>query len=365
MKKMFASLCVHCWGSKIQRRIILVVIIAVIIIVSLFFFRQYQLHSNKTKQVAQAIIVPIVKAKSATWHKLISSVGTIQAQKGIVVKADTSGRITKVMVKSGQMVQKGQALFEINPKIIQAKLNAQKAQLTKTQDQLQRIKILYQEKVASKAQYEKALYTYQQDKADVKSFQEQLNQKIIRAPFSGHFGLTDQHLGSYVAVGTSLGSLQSVGKQRVDFAIPGSYYNQVQKGDTVFVASPALKSKIIAKVYAIDSAVSRNTRMLKVRALLTQPILTPGMFVEATLQLKPTYSVVVVPQTAVLRSLSGDVVYAVVDGKAQETLVKIDERRGSVLSITKGLTAGELVLSGGQNKVMNGVPVTDKGALKA
>jgi membrane fusion protein (multidrug efflux system) len=169
---------VHCWGSKIQRRIILVVIIAVIIIVSLFFFRQYQLHSNKTKQVAQAIIVPIVKAKSATWHKLISSVGTIQAQKGIVVKADTSGRITKVMVKSGQMVQKGQALFEINPKIIQAKLNAQKAQLTKTQDQLQRIKILYQEKVASKAQYEKALYTYQQDKAEVKSFQEQLNQKI-------------------------------------------------------------------------------------------------------------------------------------------------------------------------------------------
>ena len=147
--------------------------------------------------------------------------------------------------------------------------------------------------------YDKALYQFHLDQANLEQTQQSLALKLIRAPFAGTFGLTLKHLGDYVSAGDVLGTLQAPNQFRVDFSVSGNLIHQVSVGDSVLIQSQAMKQPAKGSVYAINSTIDPATRMLAMRAHLTAMApLSAGMFVEATLLLNPAKKVMLIPQTA-------------------------------------------------------------------
>ena len=114
---------------------------------------------------------------------------------------------------------------------------------------------------------------------------------------------------------------------------------------------------------AVDARVDPNTRNVLLRARLEEVDgLVPGMFAVLDIDLGETREVVTVPETAMTYSLQGNTVYVVEETEAGELtatprVVKAGIVRDGRVAILEGISAGERVVSVGQNKLYRGVRI--------
>lgn len=201
-------------------------------------------------------------------------------------------------------------LFQINPKVLQAQLKANKAALLLTQFEFIRFKKLYRQNVVSLDKLTRVRSLRDIDKANIEKTKQQLDLATIRAPFDGRLGLKQVDVGDFVKAGDIISTLQSLDQFRVDFSIPEKYSLHVKMGLKVQLQGSANPGKTyVGTVYAFNPIINKNTRMLDVRAHVHTKELLPGMYVDVTLTFGKEQSVVIVPQTAVTASLHGDYVY--------------------------------------------------------
>jgi membrane fusion protein, multidrug efflux system len=164
-----------------------------------------------------------------------------------------------------------------------------------------------------------------------------------------------------VQVGTAVATIDSTGDMYVDFPLPQEQLPLIRTGMPIKIDVRG-RELALGKLAAIDPAIDRTTRMLSLRADVPQSgPLRPGMFVNVTLELPEERSVVVVPVTAVVHAPYGDSVFVVVgeNGRriAEQRFVRTGKTRGDFIEITKGLRAGDEVVTAGAFKLRNGAPV--------
>lgn len=348
---------------KIKMGIIVSVVVVIILVAIAYIWKEINNHSRPQFKPGPTIVL-LTKVKSDHWQKQLLSVGSVFANKGIMLKADFEGKILHIYVKSGEAVHQGQKLFEINPKTLKAELKQTQSALALSQLNYQRFEHLYQQGATTQEAYDQAKNKYIFDLAAVEKTKQLLDLAVVRAPFNGFFGLTTVHLGDVVQVGDALGYLQTKKGLYVQFSIPGAMIHSLQQGGKVYVYSPQLPNqKIIGYIDAIDSSIDPDTRMISARASLEDVTLTPGSYAEVVLLVGKPRNVMVLPQVAVVSSIDGDYVYKVVDGRAIKTFVTTGERRGNVVEILSGVKVGDTIVNGGQIKVIPGWPVTNKGAI--
>ncbi len=303
-------------------------------------------------------VVSITTAKNTPWQESLDATGSLAALNGIIVKSETSGRVTKIYFKSGQFIQQGAPLVQIYPDIIRAQLEQAKAQLTLNQLNYQRSVQLYQKHYVAKSDLDKTAADLKNSQGAVNSLEAQLSQTLITAPFSGQLGLRQISLGDFLNVGANIVDLEALSPIRVDFSVPQTYLGKIQVGQTVKIHANAFADENFAgKIYAINSSVDTSTRSLNVRASVpnTQYKLLPGTFVEVTLFFGQPQTVLVVPQTAIVYSETEDDVYKVVNSKAVKTKVTLGDKlqEGNVI-IKSGLNVNDPVVSNGQMKIDDG-----------
>ena len=164
-------------------------------------------------------------------------------------------------------------------------------------------------------------------------------------------------------------TLQSLNPLYVMFNLPEQYLAKLYLNQDVDVTVNYGNGKTVSgKITAINSKVEATTRNVLVQATLQNEKfeLYPGMYGLVKIQLKEHKNAVVVPETAISYSLSGDYVFVVKDeskSKDEPNLrvyrqyVKVGERRGNEASITEGLKPGDKVITSGQLKLQNGAQV--------
>lgn len=307
-------------------------------------------------------VVSVSAAVQKAWQPTIAETGTLIAEHGIVVKSEVDGRITTIFFQPGQLVQKDSPLIQLNPDVLSAQLKQYEAELTLTQLAYSRYKGLYEKKVVSEADYDQAVSNYQSSEAKVEQARAELNQLLIRAPFTGKVGLQQVNIGDYVSSGDPIVNLQSVDPIYADFNVPEAYISSLQSGQTFTIASPAYPGqKFHGTVLAMESLIDPDTRTLKVRGILPNKDgkLIPGAFVEVTLSLGKPKKIIIIPNTALIHTIEGDdAVYKVKDGKAQLTKIKVLKQLDSSVLVESGLKLGDKVVTAGQLKLHDQAAVT-------
>jgi membrane fusion protein (multidrug efflux system) len=349
-------------ARRAQLHILIVILVVALLAIAGYFFREHYNTTHLPKKSSAPIVVPYTTVTETKWHQQAYAIGTIKAERNVTLAAQVNGRITAFYAKSGQTVKAGQELVRINPSVLTAALKRAEANLKLSQHDYQRAAKLYKEKAISQAALQKALYTMQADQANVTHAEAQLKLTLIKAPFAGKFGLKQVYVGDYLHTGDAVATLQATNQYRVDFSLPGRYSSQIKNGDSVSLSSNAFTGTISGKIFAINAELDATTRTLDVRALVDRKNLIPNTYCDVIVTFGKAAPVLTLPQTAVTKSVDGDYVYLVQNGKAVKTIIHGLQRRGSVIAI-KGLKAGDTVINGGQNKITNGSSVTDKGAL--
>jgi membrane fusion protein, multidrug efflux system len=318
--------------------------------------------------------VTTVIAQQEEWPSTLTAIGTIAAVQGVTVSADLSGTVERILFDSGRAVRAGEILAVQDTRQEQAQLAAIEARRELARTTFERVQELLNQKVISKAEFDRATAELQQTDAQLGEIKAVIERKTIRAPFSGMLGIRQVNLGQYLAGGDPLVTLQSINPIYVNFGVPQQSAGQVPVGRSVRVTNDA-GAEWIGRVAAIDSLVDEGTRNIQVQATLSNPDgrLRPGMFVQAEVALGPARSIVVLPASAINYAPYGDSVFVVTDMKTddgkpyrgvRQQLVKIGPARGDQISIVSGVKPGEEVVTSGVFKLRNGAAVQINNAVR-
>lgn len=304
-------------------------------------------------------------SKAESWGQYIEAVGTIKARQGVELTSEQSGQITAVLVESGDQVQAGQTLVELNSNVEQAALARQKASLKLSQLNFKRDKKLLRQKSISQTQFDRSLADLEKAQAQLAETKARLANKIIRAPFDGTIGILEVELGDYVSPGTIIVSLQDLSSLQLDFNVPSQAAIRLEVGMTIEFTVAAYSDKVFTAVLAaINPKIEPNTRNLKVRAKITSgDNLVPGMFAQLSVITAEKSDVITVPESSISYSLHGNTLHLIEpaeDGNgltAKALVVKTGEVRNSNVRVLSPLPAGKKVVTGGQHKLYPGVKI--------
>ena len=330
--------------------------------------------------------VTATRAPLQEWRDHIQAVGSIRAVRGADLAPEVAGTVDVIHFESGSDVKAGSVLMELRAADERAKLQALQAAAELAESIYQRNRAQFEAKAISQAQLDSDIATLKGAKAQVAQQQALLDKKIIRAPFAGHLGLREVDEGQYIAAGTKVVTLQALDPIHVDFSLPQQSLANLRTGQSIVVTADVFPDQnFTGKITAIDPAVSVETRNVQVRATLRNPDrkLLPGMFARVDIEVGQARPYLTLPQTAITYNPYGEFVFVVTtpdqlgtvakaqaeakqkpqkDGVdeqlvAKQVFVKVGPKRGDLVAILSGISAGDQVVTSGQLKLKNGTPV--------
>ncbi|MDD3576855.1 efflux RND transporter periplasmic adaptor subunit [Halothiobacillus sp.] len=352
--------------------------IVMLLLVALVFGGIYGFQQFRDQMIAKAIhgkgippqAVSTVVVEPSTWQPKVTVIGTLTASQSTELTTEVSGLITQIHFKSGETVKAGDKLIELNDAPLKAQLAQLKASAELARQNLTRDRAQRKINAVSQAVVDSDLSTLKGTEALVRQQEALIDQKILRAPFSGKLGIRKINLGEYLSAGTPVVSLQKLDPMYLDFTIPQTELSLIKIGKQISIRTNALADQTFkGKITAIEPQADISTRNLTVRAQIANPEghLLPGLFATAEVDQGEPRQYLTLPNAAIAFNPYGSTVFIVKnEGKddqgkpkltVEQRVVTTGPTRGDQIAVLTGLKAGETVVTAGQLKLRNGAPV--------
>jgi membrane fusion protein (multidrug efflux system) len=334
-------------------------------------------------------VVQVVEAVQRDVPIYMEWVGTMDGNINAVIRPQVTGYLVKQNYREGDLVKKGQLLFEIDPRTFEAAVDeargvrAQKvARFDTTAANLGRIKPLAEKNAVSQKDLDDATGNFQSAKAELeaadanlKTAKLNLGFTRITSPITGIAGIAKAQIGDLLSPsGAELTTVSSVDPIKVYFNISEQEYLKVATAANAAGKSPEdvpLELILVngsiyqhqGKVAVLNRQVDVTTGTFKVASLFPNPnnLLRPGQFGRIRATMKVVKGALLVPQRAVTE-MQGKFLLAVVgaDNKVDIRPVVVGDRIGSDWLIAEGLKPGERIVAEGTQKVRPGMTVETK-----
>lgn len=302
--------------------------------------------------------------KEESWRQTLDAVGSLTAVQGVLVSTEVAGKVDDLHFESGESVESGQLLVELDTSTEEAQLAAAQADAELARINLDRAKKLRQSNTVAEAELDSAQAAFLAAEAQVENLEAMIAKKRISAPFSGRLGIRQVNLGQFINNGDPIVSLQSLDPIFVDFAFPQKWVSLVATGMAVEVEVDSHPESLFGgRITAIDPEVDVSTRTISLRATLDNPEgkLLPGMFGQVSVVLPEEKPQKVLPATAIVYASYGDSVFVIKekDGRkfVEQQFVRVRDTRGDFVSISSGPEVGSTVVSTGAFKLRQGMRV--------
>jgi membrane fusion protein (multidrug efflux system) len=332
------------------------------------------LSGCKPKQQAQptAPEVEVVAVEQKDVPVYREWVGSLAADVNATISAQVSGYLLRQDYKEGQIVKKGDLLFEIDDRTYQATLDQANAKLGKTELDVKRYTPLAQTQAISQQELDDAIQANIAAKAEVDAAQLNVNYCKIISPVDGVAGLANAQIGDLVGPGSGqLTTVTKINPIRADFSVDQQLMVQIaQKAlaagrslrDTNNSAGPVLELILASgsvypekgRVRFANNQLDVRTGTIRVVGEFPNPhgLLLPGMFVTVRALMDTLTNALVIPQRAI-SDVQGRSLVAVVgeDNKVSIRPVQTGVQVGELWVVTGDIKAGDRVVSEGIQKV--------------
>lgn len=345
---------------------------------------------GETTSGASAPAGPVVATQGVSlidYQRGRQFVGRTEAMEDVAITAQVSGYLQARYFTEGEMVEKGQLLYQIDPSAYEAKVASATAAIAQAEASLKRAELdwhrakgLLPKGSISQSEYDKATADklnadaqLKAAKAQLKSAEIDLSFTRVVAPFSGRISDSKVSIGDLVSPASGvLTTLVSLDPMQTTFNV--SERHRLNLGldalsgsgegrESVEVVLTLNNGEAYAHPGTVDfigNRIELDTGTIAVRAKFANPEqqLLPGQHVQVLLREKKPVKVPVIPRRAVQSDLEGDFVMVLTDGK-------IAERRNVVLGaqteqgviVREGVNPGDVVLTKGLQRVRNGMTV--------
>ena len=285
--------------------------------------------------------------------------GTVSATDETLVGSRILASITRINVRSGDRVERGDLLVEFDDSA-QRSVLAQRQQAEASQEAAfneaslarDRAVRLFESGNVSRADYDRALTAFQVQEAElerarraVAEAQAQLDYTRITAPISGTVVDRYAEAGDTATPGQALLRLFNPGRLRIEALLRESLINRVQQGQEISARIGALDLAVSVVVEEIVPTADPGSRSFVIKALLPQQAdLYPGMFARLDIPVG-TRDRLAVPEAAVVRTGQLTFVYVEAeDGSARRRAVRIGTESEGLIEVVSGLREGETII---------------------
>ena len=316
--------------------------------------------AQQPKQKPAGLPVKAAPVVTGTVTHDVSAVGTLLADESVMIRPEVAGRVASVHFKEGQAVTAGARLVVLDAAEVRAQLAASRADERLTQQRAERAEELFKKSFISQQALEDAREAHKKATAQRQENEARVAKTEIKAPFAGIVGLRQVSAGAYLRAGDDIVRLDKIDSMKLDFRVPEVYLGRLRRDQPVAVRVDAFPGEqFTGRVYAVETAVDERTRTVLLRGRVENlgARLRPGMFARVTLELGTTAQATLIPEQAIVPRGGRNYVFRVVDGRAALTEVVLGTRSPGQVEIVKGLKAGEQVVTDGQMKLQDGVPV--------
>ncbi len=348
----------------------ILIALGVILIIALFVFLNL-------KKSGKAFTVKVETVKKQKVVRIVRADGEVRARNQVEVGSDVMGRIVRILVSEGDVVERGDTLCLIDPSIYEAKVNqlearlmSDKARLSKVEKDYIRAKKLWRKGLISESAFEEIKVNYNttlaQMRADsfaLEEAREDLSKTVITSPVSGEVMRVYKEEGEMTVVGTinTPGSVIMVvadlSEMQVAARVDESEIVSVKPGQRVRVKVDAhpdheFTGKVLRIAGIPQSQLGQEGVSYPVVVGIESPdkSLLPGMSASCEIEVAVRDSALAVPLPAVgKKKVEGemrDVVFRVKGGIAELTPVELGITGEKVVEVVSGLSEGDTVIVG-------------------
>jgi multidrug efflux system membrane fusion protein len=317
----------------------------------------------------------------------VEGLGSVVANRTVTVRTQVDGMLESVAFNEGQLVHRGDALAQIDPRPFQAQLDQAQGALVRDQAQLRTARInekrsetLVAQKLIAQQQLDSDRATAGQlegavriDLAAIETAKLNLSYARITSPTDGVTGIRVVDPGNLVHTTDTGGivvvtQLEPVG---VIFSLPQDYLPEISKQ----LAAGPLQVEALSRdtaaplgvgtLAAVDNLINQSTSTLRLKATLpnSKHLLWPNQFVNARLRLEVRRGALTMPVSAVQRGPNGSFAWVVnADDSVAERPVQLDRTQGELALVTSGVREGERVVVEGQGQLRAGAKVAARAA---
>lgn len=342
-------------------------------------------------QAAQAVPVGVIEMQSKPLTLTKELPGRVSASRIAEIRPQVNGIIQSRLFVEGAEVEKGQALYQIDPSTFEAQVATSKAAITKAEASIsnakaksERYKELLSIKAVSQQDFDEADAAYKGAKADLLTAQAQLktaqinlNYSKVLAPISGQIGKSNVTAGALVSANqaTALATITQLDPIFVDLTQSSSELTRLKKAIAAgeLDKDAALHSNVELKMEDgstyqhkgvlkfSEVTVDPSTGSVTLRAEFPNPekLLLPGMYVRAVVVEGVKSDAILAPQRGVSRNTKGEPTAMVVskDNTVEARVLKTDRTVGSNWLVTEGLNNGDKLIVEGLQKIRPGATV--------
>jgi len=328
-----------------------------------------------------AVPVKTAAVEKADFPVFLTGLGTVQGFNTVVVRPRVDGQIDKIAFKEGQLINQGDLLVQIDPRLYQAALDQAKAK--KAQDEaglananldLQRFTKLGE--FATRQQTDTQRSTVAQltaqlsaDDAAIFNAQTQVDYTSVKAPISGVAGLRQVDVGNIVNAATQTGivTIAQIEPIAVIFTAPEDQLPTINEAQSaqplkvIALTTDGKKTLSEGLLAVVNNQVDTTSGTIRLKAVFDNKnhALWPGQSVSTRLLVTTLKDATVVPDEAVQHGTDGLYAYSVnQDNKAELRKIKVTKSIDGRSVVDEGLSPGQQVITAGQYKVQPGTLVS-------
>lgn len=287
----------------------------------------------------------------------VESVGTAQANESLNLTAKVSDTVTAVHFSDGGFVEQGDVLVELTNNAEAARLAEARAAEADARRQYDRLQSLIDTNLISQTDLDDVRTRWETAEARLEGVIANMDDRLIRAPFTGILGFRNISGGSLVTPNTVITTLDDISTIKLDFNVAEVYLAQLQPGQSIKANSIVYRGQEFGGIVtSVGSRVDTATRSVQVRAEIENSagLLRPGMLLTVDLTLNPR-DAIVVPEAAVVPSQGRQYVFVVdEESVARRVEVELGRRRPGQVEIVSGVVPGQRVVTQGIAQVRPG-----------
>lgn len=287
--------------------------------------------------------------------------GSVIPFEQVTLYSEVPGRVEKIYFKEGQRIKKGAAIIKIDTDILSSNKERIATALTFARKDMERKKKLYESEAGTFQEYEQAQGEVARLEAELKEINVQISKSTLYAPFTGQIGLRDISEGAFIGTNDPIAVLAQTDKVKISFSIPQRYANRVRIGQQINVKNSGLNTNFKAEVYAFDPTIKEGTRMLNIRAMLSDSsTIFPGSFVQVVYNLGEIPNSIMIPTAAITPVLNGQQIWLKRNGRAKPILIETGVRTADKVQVFGDIKIGDTVITTGLLSMNEGLELDAK-----
>lgn len=316
--------------------------------------------SDKDKKDKEPPTVAVAKAETGPISAYISATANLVAEQEVQILAEAEGKVVELLVEEGASVHKDQKLLEVDREASVIAVEKADLGLRNASSNLERAELLSAQKLLSAQDLDRARFDRDLARSNLTEARHRLHKTTVIAPFDGRVTLRKVQLGQTLKLGEELLTVADFSPLVARIFLPEREVLDLAVGQQAQLALKAREDVIfrgrIRQLSPVVDAAS-GTVKVTVEAVAPPPNVRPGTFVSVGIVRETRPQVVLVPRAAVVRELQEAYVYVAEGNVARRRAVEVGLEEAGKLEITRGLKAGEQVVTSGQGSLKDQAPI--------